>query len=433
MTAPPVASPDLAVQVEPQPGSRVQLRIEVPAAEVDGAVAEALRHLGRRVRLPGFRPGKAPAPLVERAVGWEAVRAEATEHLVSSAFRRAAEQRGLDPVDVPQVEEVGSLERGQPLRLVVSVTVRPEVDLGDYSSALRVEEVHTEVTEEQVDAAVEELRRRHGELVDVERPAQAGDVVRCTLTLRRGDEVLSSAEERDLELDRERLIEGLVDGVIGLRAGEARSFEVTLSADHPREELRGARVTAEVTVHAVRERHLPPLDDSLAELVGEGSTLDELRQRQRHRLQEVAAQHDAERYQTQVLERLNQVASVDVPEAMVEQELDRRVRDVELRLAALGMRLERYLEYTGRTLEQFRAEHREEAVRRVRTELVLEALAAAEGLEVDEADVDREVERLAAGRRLTSEQRRRLHRAAHRDLLLRGAARRAVEIARGQG
>lgn len=425
------AEPDLAVEVERRPASQVRLRVEVPASEVDAAVSEAVRRVGSRVRLPGFRPGKAPAPLVERAVGWEAIRAEATERLLADALVRAMERTGIEAVDTPTIDEVDTLVRGQPFHFTATVPVRPEVELGDYL-AMRVEEERTTIGDTEVDAAIEELRRRHSELVEVDRPAQVGDVIRCTLVTRRGEEVLSGPEERDVELDRERLIEGFVEGLLGLAAGASRTFEVTLPEDDQREELRGARVTVEATVHAVRERRLPPLDDSLATLVGDGTTLAELREHRRRLLEEAAARLDAERYEAMVLERLNQIASVEVPEAMVEREIDHQLRDFELRLATLGMRLDRYLEYTGRTIEQLRAERREQAVRRVRTELVLEALAAAEGLEVDEADVEREVERLAGGRRLSAEQRRRLHRAAHRDLLLRGAARRAVEIARGE-
>ena len=431
MTSVPTAA-ELDVSLERLPGSRVAMTVEAPPAEVDAAVDAALRRLASRVRLPGFRPGKAPAALVERAVGWEAVRQEATERLLPQLYSRALAQSGVEPVDDPEVD-AGELERGAALRFTATVTVKPEVDLGDYHS-IRVEEERTEITDERVDETIEEVRRRHSELVDVDRPAQAGDVLRATLEMRRAEQTLSGAgEERDVELDRERLIPGLVDGLIGLAAGDRRSFPLTLPQDYDREELRGVEVTIDATVHAVRERALPPLDDDLAKLDGHGQTLAELREHYRSALIEAAEQADAERFEAAVLERLRDTATIDVPQTMVDREIDRQLREMELRLAGAGLRLDKYLEYTGQTMEQLRGERREAAAMRVKLELVLEALAAAEGLEVDEADVEREAERVAQGRRLSAEQRHNLHHAAHHDLLLRGAGQRAMEIARGEG
>jgi trigger factor len=432
VTSVPTSQETISVDVERLPGSRVSMRVGAPAAEVDAAVEAAVRRLASRVRLPGFRPGKAPSALVERAVGWDAVRQETADRLVPDVLSRALEQAGVQPVDDPELD-VGDLQRGAALTFTATVTVRPEVDLGDYTS-LRVVEEPTEIDDTRVDETIEEVRRRHSELVEVtERPSQAGDVLRATLTMRRGEEMLGTpGEERDVELDRERLVPGMVDALLGLNAGESRNFEITLPEDYSREELRGVTVTVEATVHAVRERKLPPLDDSLAELDGHGTTLAELREHYRDALVEAGARADEERYQAAVLERFRDSAQVDVPETMIEREIDRQLIDMELRLAGAGLRLDRYLEYSGQTMEQLRGERREAAAMRVKLELVLEALGAAEGIEVDEADVEREEKRMAGGRKLTPEQRRRIHRAAHRDLLLRGAGRRTVEIARGE-
>jgi trigger factor len=432
LTTVPTAT-DLVVNVEQQPGSRVTLKVEAPAVEVDAALEDALRRLAGRVRLPGFRPGKAPTAMVERAVGWEVVKQETVERLVPVLYTRALVQAGVEAVDDPQLD-VGELQRGLPLSFSATVTVKPEVDLGDYT-ALRLDEEHTEIDDDRVASTLEEVRSRHAELVDAgDRPAQSGDVVRCTLTMRRDGEVLGGeGEERDVELDREKLVPGLVDGIVGLRAGESHTIELTLPDDYAQEELRGVAVAVEANVLAVRERRLPPLDDALAVLDGHGTTLDELRDHYRQALIEAAGEADRERYEAGVLEAIRDSAAVDLPEAMVDREIDRQLREMEIRLAAAGLRFDKYLEYTGQTLERIRGERREAAAQRVKLELVLEALAAAEGLEVDESDVEREEARLASGRKLTREQRQRIHQATHRDLLFRGAARRAMEIARGQG
>jgi len=426
---------DISVAVERQPESRVQLRVEAPATDLDVAVSAALRRLAGRVRLPGFRPGKAPAAMVERAVGWEAVRQEAVDALLPELYTRALEQAGVQPVDDPQLD-LDPVERGQPFAFTATVTVRPEVDLRDHRT-LRVDLPATEVTDEQVEAMVEELRRRNGELHDVERPAQSGDALRCTLVMRRGEELLSGEQEedRDLDIDRERLLPGLADAVIGMEAGAQRSFQLTLPEDFGREELHGATVDVDISVSAIRERILPPLDDALAPLDENSgaTTLDELRGYYRSRLEELAAERDQEALEAAALEALRDHVGVELPGSMVEREIDRQIADLDLRLQQMGMPLDRYLEYTGTTVERLRGDRREGAVHRLTLELALDALAEAEGIEVDETAVVREEQRLAEGRKLTAQQRRRLHQGAHLDLARRGAGERLIEIVRGEG
>jgi trigger factor len=429
----PSSAAELSVSVEPQPGSQVELAVEAPASEVDTAVQQALRRLSGQVRLPGFRPGKAPAVLVERAVGWDAVRREAADKLIPTLYLRALAQAGVEAVGDPEELEVGDFERGKPITFKARVTVKPEVELGDYST-IRVGEEITEIDEEKLDAALEEVRRGHAELVEVtDRPAQAGDVVTATLGMSRDGVRVAEPEERDVELDRDRVLPGLVEGILGLSIGESSSSEVVLPDDYSAEELRGATVVFDITVNRIKERRLPPLDDSLAVLDEHGETLDELRAHYQQVLTETAERLDRERYEGVVLTAFRDSVSFDVPEVMIEREIDRQLRDTEARLAQAGMRFDRYLEYTGQTLEQIRGEAREPATMRVKLELVLEALAAAEGIEVDHSQVDREVDRLAAGRTLSHEDRHRLEHAAERDLRFRGAAGRAVEIARGEG
>jgi trigger factor len=334
----------------------------------------------------------------------------------------------VEPVGDPELD-LGDLERDQPLRGGATVTVKPEVDLRDYLS-LRVPMETTEITEERIDEAIQEARRHHSELADVDRAAQAGDVIRCTLVMRRGDEVLTGGDggERELELDREVVIPAIVDGVIGLTAGESRSFETTLPQDYRQEELRGATVTIDVTVHAVRERTLPPEDDALAVLDGHGPTLEDLREHYRTALAVEAAEQDRERHEGAALEGLRDYVRVDVPEAMIVREIDRQLADLEYRLASIGLPLDRYLEMSGQTTEALRAERRESATSRVRLELALDALAAAEGIEVDETQVEREARAVAEGRKVDATQRRRLEDLARRDLRRRAAGQRLLEI-----
>ena len=224
-----------------------------------------------------------------------------------------------------------------------------------------------------------------------------------------------------------------MDALIGLEAGAERRFPLTLPADYQQEELRGVTVEAEARILAVRERTLPPLDDELAKRDGNGQTVEEMRAHYQSRLTEAAAHDDEEGFHSDVLKALRERVKIDVPVAMVERELDRELASTEMRLAELGLRFDRYLEYTGGSIEKLRQERRPAAADNVRLELALDALARAEQLEVDELQVEREVERIAVGRRVSAADRRRLRTAARSDLVRRAAAERAYEIAAGNG
>jgi trigger factor len=421
-------TPGMTVTLERKAASQVALQVEATAGEVDAAIEASLRRLASRVRIPGFRPGKAPTAMVERAVGWETVRHETVDHLVPELYLRAVDESGVEPVGDPELD-LGELERDKPLKFTATVTVKPEVDLRDYLS-LRVPMETTEVTDESVDEAIQAARRRHAELVEVDRAAQSGDVLRCTLVMRRGDEVLSGGDngERDLELNRDEVIPAIVDGVLGLTAGESRTFETTLPQDYRQEELRGATVTVDVSVHAVRERKLPPEDDSLAVLDSHGNTLEDLRDYYRTTLTAEAVEQDRESHEAAALEALRDHVRVDVPVAMIDREIDRQLADLEYRLGSLGLPLDRYLEMSGQTMDALRAERRDSAASRVRLELALDALAAAEGIEVDETQVEREARAVAEGRRVDAGQRKRLADLARRDLRRRAAGERLLEI-----
>jgi trigger factor len=428
MTSPPG---ELTVDVQSKPGSQVEIRVEAPASALETAIDAALQRIARASRIPGFRPGKAPASVVERAVGWPAVKREATEHLIPDLYAQALDQAGIEAVDEPHVD-LDDIERGMPVAFTVTVTIRPEVDLGDLST-LRVDENTTEVTEDQVADTLEEVRRRNADMVAVDRPSQAGDVLGARLTMRAGDQVVGgSGEERDLEIDREKLLPGMADAVIGLTAGAQRSFQLTLPDDFEREDLRGRVVDVDVQVGTVRERRLPPLDDELAKLDGNATTVGELREYYRRRLIEAAAASDSERYEIEVLEALRDRVAADIPAPMVDREIDRQLGELELRVVKAGIPFERYLALMGSSIEQLRGETRETAVRRVKIDLALDRLADVEQVEVEESAVHREEERIRGGQKLTREQRQRLHAISRLNLRRQAAVDRALELARGE-
>ncbi|MHB8332279.1 MAG: trigger factor, partial [Candidatus Dormibacteria bacterium] len=357
----------LDVDVEHLPAAQAKLTVTAPPEVVEQAIARAVSSLGRRVRLPGFRPGKAPAAVVERAVGWDAVKQEATDLILPELYRRALDQTELDPISQPTVAEA-DLERGQPFRFVASVQLRPAVTLGDYRQ-IRIPLQVKDVPEEDVAGTLEALRQRYAQLTDAgDREVGPQDVVTAELTMRHGGEVVGTGGQvQTLDLQRGDLLPGMADQLLGARlGGEPIDITVTLPDDYAREELRGEMVVVTAAVTGIQAKALPELDDNLAAIAGHGETLGELKGFIRDELrQELAA--EAEREQAnQAFDALRAMTKVEVPEAMIQAEIDHQVRELEIRLSQSGITLEALLAAQGSSLEQLRGERRQAAVERVR-------------------------------------------------------------------
>lgn len=384
------------VEAERKPGSEVVLSVELPPEQVAQAIDRALARLGQRTRIPGFRPGKAPRPVLERQLGWSLIRQEALDDLLPSAYRAALENGGVQPVADPQVE-ILQFEREQPFRFKATVSIKPEVELGDYAS-IRVAKQKTEVSDAQIDAALERLRDRFSELqIASDAGVQEGDVLTVDLqVLEKGMPVIGESRSGgQLEVIKEQMPPGLADALLGATVGDTREAVVPMPQDHPKKELAGRPVTYRITVKDIKRKVLPPADE-LPRLLGREGTLAELREEVRKDLEAGAAQADADRFESEVLRQLSERARMEVPAAMVEQEIDRDVRDLESRLAGQGMKLDRFLAYTNQTMDLLRAERQPQAASRVRLELALEALAAKENLGVTDEEV-RDAVRKALG------------------------------------
>jgi trigger factor len=379
------------VDTERKPGSQVLLSVEVDADQVSKSIDQAYGRLAPRVRIAGFRPGKAPRPMIEREIGWPALRQEALDLLLPTAYNSALDEAGLDPIDVPRVE-VQQFDRGQAMKFTATVSVKPEINLKDYKD-IRVPHPQTEIADNDVDEAIERLRGRFAELHAVERPVQAGDFLTVDTHIVKSGAVLVGESQTDaqLEVDKERLIPGLAEGLIGQAIGDSRDIRLTLPADYPKKDLAGSDVVFRVSVKSIKERRLPALDDDLAQQVGRGQTLAELRQEVRDELQEAAHQADEQRFENDVLKALDERMEAEVPDPLIEREVNRRVRELELRLQEQGVKMERYLEYTNHSLDVLKAEQRPQAVQKVRLELALETVAEREGLTVSEAEVEEAV------------------------------------------
>lgn len=385
--------------VHPLEGSRVSLEVEVPAEEVRRGLQEAYRRLAQRVQVPGFRPGRVPPEVLRARLGSRSVYDEALDILLPRAYREAVEQSRLEPVEEPRVDIV-QLEEDKPLIFKAEVTVRPEVSLGGYKG-IPVERVVRRVTEADVDRVLKRLQERNAVLEPTDEPVSRGlyaevdyDALLDGRPFRGG-----AVRGRTVEVGSEQVAPGFDAAIEGMRAGEQRQFDLTLPADHPDPNLAGKKLSFTVTVQAVKAKQLPAIDDEFARDVGPYQNLEELRAAVRRELQASEERRSRAELRRQVVEKVTQQATVQVPEPMLRRRTDRLIRDLAGRLAAQGLTLERYLELTGRSASDLVHNIEPEARRQLTEEMVLDAVARQEGLEPDPEEVERRVQQTMAAYR----------------------------------
>jgi trigger factor len=389
----------ITVETRPEPGSRMRLEIEVPADEVNRHFETAYRHLAARTRVPGFRPGKAPRNVIERYVGRDAVIEEAVEHLVSEGYDAALDQTDLIPIDQPQVEiDATTVREGDAARFAAVVAVRPTVSLGaytDYPFGLEV----PPVTDEDVETVIEELRGQQATLRPVDdRGAEKGDLVAVSFrgTIEGEPFDGGTADRLPLILGEDRMIPGWEDQLVGMRVDETREFDLPFPDDYRVETLAAKRAHFSVALSDLRERVLPELDDEFAASVGEGQTVDELRGEIRDALGRRAEAEARHQFGDRIIDYATSNATVELPEVMVANEVEIMRDELRARLAEQRIGIDRYLELARQSPEELMAELREPASRRVKTLLVLSAIAEQEGIDAADPEIDAEVERQLA-------------------------------------
>ncbi|MBI2122832.1 MAG: trigger factor [Armatimonadetes bacterium] len=374
----------MKVEVRKEPASRVVLEVELPPEDVQKGVDQALDRLNRRVTIPGFRRGRAPKVLLQRYVGKETVYEEAVNLLVPDAYANAVDQAGVRPITRPQIQ-VDAIEDGKPLRFVATVDLVPEVSLGDYR-AIRVPPEPAAVTDADVDAAIEDLRRRHAQLVPLgERPAAAGDFVLVRTAEASGDQVrFLPGKEYLIELGAGIYPEEVEQALAGVTAGE-RTTVTTLDP--------ASTVTFQVT--DLKRKELPDLTDEFAKTAAKATSVQELRDVMRARMQQEVEARANEAHEAKVVDALLQSATIDVPASLVDHELQHLVTDLAESLSRRGLTMQRYLEVTEKTEQQLLDELRPAADRRVRTQLAVDEFSRAERVEPTQEEIDREVENVA--------------------------------------
>jgi trigger factor len=384
----------VTVSTKPQPGSRVTLEIEVPAAEVDRHFATAYRHVAERTKVPGFRPGKAPRHVIDRFVGHGSVVAEAIDHLVGEAYDTALDQTAIIPIDQPEVAiDSASVSEGASVRFTATVAVRPEVTLGAYTGyPFSLEPI--EVTDEQIDVVITDLREQQATLRPIdERGAGEGDVVAVKFIGTIDGEPFEggSADRLPLVIGEGRMVPGWEEQLVGMRIDETKGFDVDFPDDYRVEELRGKHAHFEVTLLDLRERILPDLDDDFAKSVSDGQSIEELRAEIRDALQHRGEDEARHRFADRIIDFAVSNATVELPEVMIANEIEIMRDELGNRLAAQRIGMQQYLEMARQTPEELAAELREPASRRVKSLLVLSAIAEKEGIDAGDEEIDAEI------------------------------------------
>ncbi|MEH7354292.1 trigger factor [Neobacillus drentensis] len=378
-------------------GNRGVLTVEVSAEEVSKGLDAAFQKVVKKVNVPGFRKGKMPRGMFEKRFGIESLYQDALDILLPEAYGNAIDETGIDPIDRPDID-IEQMEKGKELIFKATVQVKPEVKLGEYKG-LEVEELDTNVTDEDVQAELTTLQNRQAELVVKEEgTAENGDTVVIDFEGFVDGEAFEGgkAENHSLELGTGSFIPGFEEQLVGVATGESKDVEVTFPEEYHAAELAGKPAVFKVTVHEIKGKELPELDDEFAKDVDEEvETLDALKEKIKTRLED-SKKHEAEHHlRDTVVEKAAANAEVEIPEVMVETEVNRMLQEFEQRLQMQGMNLELYFQFSGQDENALRGQMKEEAQNRVKINLTLEAIAKAENLEVTDEDVNAELEKMA--------------------------------------
>jgi trigger factor len=381
------------VTATPAPKSSIILEVEVPTDRFDRSIRDAVARLSRRTRVAGFRPGKAPRPILERVLGPAAVLDEAVDTLVQASYRDAIIREGILPLANADVEIVEAAE-GKPLRFKATVQVRPEVVLGDYQSFNFAPEIEP-VDDEKVDKVLDELRDQNATLVAVEdRGARTGDwaVIGFTGTKDGVPFDGGSSERMPLIIGDDRLIPGFEANLIGLRPGESTAFDVTFPEDYAEPTLAGQQAHFEADLKELREKVLPAADDEFAQVMGEYADLAALKVEIGERLRRNALDRARHEFSDKIIEYAVANATIDLPDVLVDQEVEVMHDEFRSTLARQGISEPAYLKATEQSEADLHAEFRPRAEHRTKVLLVLSKIADTEGVEISDAQVNAQVE-----------------------------------------
>lgn len=379
-------------------GNDATLKITLPAEEVNKGFKKAVAKIAGQVNIPGFRKGKAPRNIIEMHYGKEAVKQEAFELVANQCYTEALEQEKLIPVSDPKVED-SVFEENKDMELTIKVTLKPEVKLGDYKE-LHVEKEAVEVTDEAVEEQVQGLRSRHAKMVEAEEGAviEKGDFAIIDFAGTVDGEPFSGGEGKGypLEVGSNSFIPGFEDQLVGLKKGDSTDVDVTFPEEYFVKELAGKQAIFKVNVQDVKRKELPELTDEYVAANSDCKTVEELRASYKERMQKAAENNSQIAYEKALIDLAVANAEFEVPEIMIEDRVTQMIDEMRMSLEARKLTLEQYMQYSGIDMKQLRERQHDAAVENVKTDLVLDAIAKAENIQVSMEDVDSELTAIAS-------------------------------------
>lgn len=378
-------------------GNDATLKITLPAEEVNKGFKKAVAKIAGQVNIPGFRKGKAPRNIIEMHYGKEAVKQEAFELVANQCYTEALEQEKLIPVSDPKVED-SVFEENKDMELTIKVTLKPEVKLGDYKE-LHVEKEAVEVTDEAVEEQVQGLRSRHAKMVEAEEGAviEKGDFAIIDFAGTVDGEPFSGGEGKGypLEVGSNSFIPGFEDQLVGLKKGDSTDVDVTFPEEYFVKELAGKQAIFKVNIQDVKRKELPELTDEYVAANSDCKTVEELRASYKERMQKAAENNAQIAYEKALIDLAVANAEFEVPEIMIEDRVTQMIDEMRMSLEARKLTLEQYMQYSGIDMKQLRERQHDAAVENVKTDLVLDAIAKAENIQVSMEDVDSELSAIA--------------------------------------
>ena len=371
----------------------VELTIEVPAADVAAGIKAAVKRIASQVNVPGFRKGKAPRNVIEMNYGKEAVLNEAYDFLVNQNYTAALQENKIVPVSQPEIEQV-QFEEGKDLIFKATVTKRPDVKLGDYKG-LDAKKEEAKVTDEQIQDQLKNIAEQQAEMVVADKDAKVeqGDFAVIDFKGTVDGKAFDGGEGKSypLQIGSGNFIPGFEDQLVGAKAGDDVTVKVTFPEDYFVADLAGKEAEFATHIHDIKRKQLPELNDELAKANSSYETIAELKVDLRKKMEEDAERRAVDAYNGELIKTAVENAEVDIPEVMVADRVEQMIQELAMSMEGRGLKLEDYLKFSNKTVEELREEYKETAAENVRTDLVLDAIAVEEKIEVTPDDMNREI------------------------------------------
>jgi len=371
------------------------LTIEMETAEVDEGLKKAYNRLVQKYAIPGFRKGKAPRPILEQYLGRAALLEDAIDHMAPEAYEKAVKEQNFQPIARPEV----NLEKTEPVTYKMVVPLKPTVKPGDYHS-IKMQPENIEVKDEDINNALEQIRKQHGTWEPVDRQINSRDMVNLDIesTVENQPYINQKDAQYEVQKDSEFPMKGFAEQLIGMKSGESKEFKLSFPADYGRAELAGKEASFKITVKEIKQQKLPELNDDLAKQVNpEIKTVDELKAKVIENLKHVAEDQSRKNFEQKVIDEAVKVSEVEYPVVMEEQEIDDLMQQQMQRWQMDDKGMDEYLKSINKTPEALRDEFRPVAIRSLKQALVLTEIARAENIQVNEEDLKKEVENMTRG------------------------------------